>query len=230
MGVLLMLMTIGGLVVALVLLAVAVFGKKPWLAKFTLGGIAVWLVFYAAMLIGFSLTSKEKVLASGEAKEYCGFYLDCHLHTTVTGVRTAKSIGTATAKGTYYIAKVKVFSDAKNPQINLRLLEPKARVVRADGNKIERDTVAESQLPTASVRLDADIDNRQTIEKEIVFDVPEPATELKLLITEGYGIDKVIEHVLIGDEDSLFHAQTFFELKEQTQTASQNRERERLGS
>ena len=219
MGVLLMLMTIGGLVVAAVLLVVSLVTKKTWLTKFTLGGVAVWVVFYAVMLLGFSLTSSEKVLAAGEAKEYCGFYLDCHMHTAVTGVRTAKTIGDKTANGTFYIANVKVFSDAKNPQINLHLIEPKARVVLANGDKISRDEAAEASLPSASVRLDQDIINNQTIAKEIVFDVPAASGNPKLLITEGYGIDKSIEHILVGDEDSLFHAQTFFELKEQNETA-----------
>lgn len=213
MGVLLMLLTIGGIFAAVVLLAISFFMKIAWLRKFTLGGVAVWLVFYIAMLLGFSFTSTEKVLAANAPKEYCGFYLDCHMHTAVTGVRTAKTIVTQTAKGEFYIVNVKVFSDAKNPNIALRLLEPKARIVLADGSKLERDTAAEGQLPTAEVRLDRDIHNNQTIEKEIVFDVTAPSADLKLLITEGYGIDKTIEHVLVGDEDSLFHAQTFFDLK-----------------
>jgi hypothetical protein len=221
MGVLLLLMTIGGLFVAIILLITASLTRKAWLAKFTLGGVAVWLVFYAAMLLGVSLTSKEKVVVVGDTdgKAFCGFYLDCHLHTAVTGVRTAKTIGNATANGTFYIANVRVFSDARNPEINLHLIQPKARVVQTDGKKVERDLAAEALLPTANVRLDANIDNKQSIEKEIVFDVPATATDVKLLITEGYGIDKNIEHVLVGDEDSLFHAQTFFDLREQTQTA-----------
>ena len=123
MGVLLMLMSIGGLLTALVLLAVAIFTKKKWLRNFVGGGVAVWFVFYAAMLFGFSLTSTEKVLAANEAKEYCGFYFDCHMHTAVTNVRTAKTLGSVSAKGTFYIANIKVFSDAKNPAINLHLIE-----------------------------------------------------------------------------------------------------------
>lgn len=222
MGVLLMLMTIGGLVVAAVLFVASLITKKMWLTKFTLGGVAVWLVFYTVMLLGFSLTSTEKVLASGEAKEYCGFYLDCHMHTAVTGVRMAKTIGDKQANGQFYIVNVKVFSDARNPNIALHLIEPKARVVLPDGGKIERDMNAEAKLPTAGVMLDTDIHNNDTIEKEIVFDVPVNATNSKLLITEGYGIDKTIEHVLVGDEDSVFHAQTFFELKEQNETAGVN--------
>jgi hypothetical protein len=212
-------MTIGGLVVAALLLAVSLITKKCWLTRFTLSGVAVWLVFYAVMLLGFSLTSSEKVLGAGEAKEYCGFYFDCHMHTTVTGVRTAKTIGDQTANGRFYIVIVKVFSDAKNPNIKLHLIEAKARVVLANGEKIARDEAAEASLPTAGVSLDRDITNLETIEKEIVFDVPADAANPKLLITEGYGIDKSIEHILVGDEDSLFHAQTFFELKEQNDTA-----------
>lgn len=208
-----MLMTIGGVIAALVLLAISAVTKKTWLARFTLGGVAVWVVFYAAMLLGFSLTSKEKVLGLGEPKEYCGFYLDCHIHTTVTGVRTAKQIGGITSQGTFFIVNTKVFSDAKNPGINLHLLEPKAEVTDAKGRSYTRNTDAESLLPTASVRLDQDIKSSQIIEKEIVFDVPATSGDLKLLITEGYGIDKYIEAVLIGDEDSLFHKRNYFNLE-----------------
>ncbi len=219
MGVLLMLMTVGGLLTAIVLFIVAIFTKKKWLRNFVVGGVAVWFVFYIVTLLAFSLTSTEKVLAANDAKEYCGFYFDCHLHTAVTNVRTAKTIGSVAAKGTFYIANVKVFSDARNDAINLHLIEPKARVVMPNGERVQRDLAAESALPTANVNLDQDITNSRTIEKEIVFDVPADVVNPKLLITEGYGIDKTIEHVLVGDEDSIFHAQTFFELREQNETA-----------
>lgn len=213
MGVLLMLMTVGGLFVAVILLIASAITKRGWLARFVGYAVGIWFVFYAVMLLGFSFTSAEKVLAAGEAKEYCGFYLDCHMHTSVVGIRTAKTIGDRKANGTYYIVGVKVFSDAKNPNIELRLLEPKARVVNPGGGYFERDAQAETQLPSANVRLDTDIRASQTIEKEIVFDLPDGVGAPRLLITEGYGIDKTIEHVLPGDEDSLFHAQTFFDLR-----------------
>jgi hypothetical protein len=219
MGVLLMLMTIGGLLTAVVLFIIAIVTKKSWLRNFVVGGVAVWFVFYAVMLFGFSLTSSEKVLAAGEAKEYCGFYLDCHMHTAVTGVRTAKQIGDKTATGEFYIIKVKVFSDAKNPNIALNLIEPKARVVNSSGQRYERRVEAETYWPSVGVDLGAHIHNYETIEAEIVFDLPTDIQGPKLLITEGYGIDKTIEHVLVGDEDSIFHAQTFFELREQNETA-----------
>ncbi len=220
MGVLLMLMTIGGLIVAAILLAISLFTGKPWLTKFTLAGVAVWFVFYMVMLLGFSLFSTEKHLAVNEAKEYCGFYLDCHMHTTVTGVRTAKQIGSLTAKGTYYVVNLKVFSDAKNPNIALRLLEPKAEVTDKSGRTYIRDTNAENLLPTAQVQLDQDIRNNQTIEKEIVYDIADSVEGLKLLVTEGYGVDKYIEAILVDDEDSILHKRTYFSLLGLNETAT----------
>jgi hypothetical protein len=224
MGVLLMLMTIGGLFVAIILLIAASLTKKTWLAKFTLGGVAVWLVFYGAMLLGFSLTSTEKVLANGEAKEYCGFYLDCHMHAAVTGVRTAKTIGPQAAKGEFYIVNVKVFSNARNPNIAFRLLDPKAEVIDATGHAYTRNTEAENLLPTAQVQLGRDIKGSQAIEKEIVFDLPGDVQDPRLDIREGYRIDQAIEAVLVDDEDSLFHKRNYFKLQEQNATTSQYRE------
>ena len=213
MGVLLMLMTIGGLFVAAILLIISFWTKKNWLTRFVIGGAAIWFVFYVAMLFGFSFLSEEKVLARDEPKEYCGFYLDCHLHTTVTDVRTAKQIGNQTAQGIFYIIKVKVSSDAKNPNIAFRLLEPKAEVMDESGRIYTRIAEAENQLPTAQIQLNQDIKGKETVEKEIVFDLTEPSDQLKLLITEGYGVDKYIEAVLIGDDDSILHKQNFFEIK-----------------
>ncbi|MGB5352862.1 MAG: hypothetical protein WBN32_04535, partial [Woeseia sp.] len=39
----------------------------------------------------------------------------------------------------------------------------------------------------------------------LLYAVPADAGPLRLYVTEGYGIDHVIEAFLIGDEDSLFH-------------------------
>lgn len=220
MGVLLMLMTIAGLFAAVILLIAASLTKKAWLAKFTVGGVAVWFVFYAVMLLGYSFTSKQRVLGVGEAKEFCGFYLDCHMHVELTGVRTTDRIGGRAAKGKFYIVGIRVFSDAKNPTITSRLNEPRALIEVNDHTAIDRDLDAEGHLPTAAVDLGGEIKGSQTIDKEIVFDIPNDLPAPELHIAEGYGIDSAIEAVLVGDEDSIFHARTFFDLREQTQTAS----------
>lgn len=220
MGVLLMLMTIGGLVVAALLLVASLVTKKVWLAKFTLGGVAIWLVFYAVMLLGYSAASKDRVLGLNQPKEFCGFYLDCHMHAQVTSVRTARQIGDRTANGTFYIIGLRVFSDAKNPNIAFRLIEPRALIEVDDTTAISRDLAAEALLPSAAVDLGGEIKGRQAIDKEIVFDIPPTVADPKLQIAEGYGIDSAIEAVLIDDEDSIRHARTYFDIQEKNRTAS----------
>jgi hypothetical protein len=216
MGVLLMLMTIGGLIVAAILMTVAIWTKKPWLRNFVLGGVAVWFAFYAVMLFGASLSSKETTLALNEPKAFCGFYLDCHMHTAVTGVRRAKAIGDKTANGEFYVVKVKVFSDAK--QATLGMLTVDAHVIDEGRREFARDTLAETALGEQPP-FEKQISPVESFEKEIVFDLPIDAKNPRLDIREGYGIDHAIETVLVDDEDSILHKRSLFKLEEQNQTA-----------
>ena len=216
MGVFLMLMTIGGLIVAATLFGIAWLNESAWLKKFVLGGVAVWFAFYIAMLLGFSLFSTEKTLQIGEAKEFCGFYLDCHMHTAVTGISKTKTIGNKTADGEFYIVRVKVFSNAK--AATLGLLTVDAHVVDASGATYARDTEAESQLPPQP-DFEKKISPVESFEKEIVFDLPANVQNPLLDIREGYGIDHAIEAVLVDDEDSLLHKRNYFSLEAAKQSA-----------
>ena len=152
MGVLLMLMTIGGLIVAGILFAVALYAGKVWLRNFVCQGVLIWFVFYFASLFGFSLVSTDHELAFNEPKQFCGFYLDGHMHTAVTDVLTTKTIGNKTAAGEFYIVTLKVFSDAK--AATLGLLTVDAHVVDAANQKYTRDTYAETALgPQSEMKL-----------------------------------------------------------------------------
>lgn len=213
MGVLLMLMTIGGVLVASVLLVISLVTKKMWLTKFTIGGVAVWFVFYVVMLFGFSFASMEKTLAMNEPKEFCGFYLDCHMHTAVSGVRTAKTLGDLTADGQFYIIKIKVFSNAKAATLGFTTVD--AHVVDATARTYNRDERAEVQLGNQPP-FDRKISPVESFEKEIVFDLPVDVQNPRLNISEGYGVDKAIEAVLVDDEDSILHKRTYFRLGEQS--------------
>jgi len=208
----LMLMTIGGLIAAAILLAVAWLNESAWLKKFVIGSVAIWFVFYIAMLFGSSFASTEKTLSIGAAKEYCGFYFDCHMHAAVTNVTRAKTIGNKAAVGEFYIVAVKVFSNAR--RATLGLLSVDAHVVDAAGNTYSRHMDAESQLPPQPA-FDQKVGPMDSFEKEIVFDLPVDAENPRLDIREGYGIDHVIEAVLIDDEDSIFHMRNYFGLTEQ---------------
>ncbi len=211
-----MLMTIGGLIVAAILLAFSLFTKNVRPVKFTLGGVAVWFVLYVAMLFGFSFASAEKTLAMNEPKEYCGFYLDCHMHTSVKGVRTAKTIGGKTANGEFHIVKIEVFSDAVKATLGLITVD--AHVVDASNREYSRDTEAEAQLPPQP-DFEKQIGPEESLEKEIVFDLPVDVKNPRLDLREGYRIDHIIEAFLIGDEDSIFHKRNYFKLSEQNDLA-----------
>jgi len=212
MGVFLMLMTIGGLIAAAILLAVAWLNESAWLKKFVIGSVAIWFVFYIAMLFGSSFASTEKTLSIGAAKEYCGFYFDCHMHAAVTNVTRAKTIGNKAAVGEFYIVTVKVFSNAR--RATLGLLTVDAHIKDAGGNLYTRDMDTESKLPSQPA-FDQKVGPMGSYEKEIVFDLPVEVENPRLDIREGYGIDHVIEAALVDDEDSIFHKRNFFGLTEQ---------------
>lgn len=214
MGLLMMIATIGGLGLAVILLIVSLWTKSFWLTKFVLGAAAIWLVIYAIALIGVSFSSKEKILGLNEPKAFCGFYIDCHMRTAVTDVRKTKVIGDKIAKGEFYIVRVKVFSDARRTALGLHA--PKLEVIDALNRKYQRLVEFETPDPPFNEKVPAG----SAFEKEIVFDLPADVQNPRLDVAEGIGIDKVIEAVLIGDEDSILHKRTFFKLEPPPQTAS----------
>lgn len=207
-----MAMTIGGLAVAALLVLVSMFTRKTWLAKFTVGGVVVWFALYTVLLLGTSLLSEETTLSQNEPKEFCGFYLDCHMHTAVSSVQRTKTIGGRIAKGEFNIVTVNVFSDAV--RVNLGLHAVDAHVVDAAGTEYTRDEQAESNLPPQPA-FETKIGPEESFEKQIVFDLPVDAKRPRLDISEGIWVDRVIETFVIGDEDSIFHKRNYFRLEEQ---------------
>lgn len=221
MGVLLMLMTIGGLVVSFILLIVALLTGKKWLRNLVIIGVPLWLLIYLAMLLGFSLTSRKTYLPNNQAKAFCGFYFDCHLHASVSNVRTAAKIGSAKAQGIFYIVKVKVSNDARREPLGLSA--PEAMMIDEGSRLYSRIEEAEKQLSEgANVPFNQLVPAGGSFEKEIVFDLTEPAEDLNLSITDTHGVDRVIEAFLIGDEDSMFHEPTLFIIKNNTATKQDN--------
>src|SRR5215213_11044 len=217
MGAILLLMTVCGSVIAAILLGFAFLKGKSGLKYFVLGGVTVWYGFYIIAFLMSSVFSEEKTLARNEPKAFCGFYLDCHMHTAVAEVRKTKTLGDKTANGEFYIVKVKVFSDAKRAPLQLNGTE--AKVVDDQKREFARDTEAEKFLGEQP-EFDKRIAPAESFTKEIVFDVPADAKNPRLDLSNGYGIDKYIEAVLIGDEDSLLHKRQLFSLEQSAVTAN----------
>jgi Domain of unknown function (DUF4352) len=216
MGAILLLMTIGGLIIALILLALAFLKKITWLKHFVLGGITVWFSFYVIIFLMSSIFSVEKTLGLNEPKEFCGFYLDCHLNARISDVRRSKTFGRLTAQNEFLIAKVKISNDARREA--LALITPKFTVIDDQGRQFSptEDLSVSVQTPPFEEKIPAG----QSIEGEIAFDLPPDAKNTRLDIREGYGIDHAIEAILVGDEDSFWHKRSYFKLAEQSQTVS----------
>jgi hypothetical protein len=210
MGVLLMLLTIGGVIVAAVALVVAAWMKKAWLSSFIFGGVVVWFAFYFAMLFGTSYTSDEKDLAFNEPKKFCGFYLDCHLHAAVNDVRRTSKIGNKTARGEFYVVTVHVFSDAGKATLSLGTVD--AHVIDANGASYNRDMLAEAEL-MPQPEFEKMVGPEESFVKEIVFDLPPDVKNPRFDIKAGDPIDRIIEGFLINDEDSVLHKRTLFKLE-----------------
>jgi hypothetical protein len=213
MGVLLMLLTIGGLFLAVLLMIVAGVTRQVWLAKFVFGAVGVWFGVYAVLLVTVSLLSEEKTLSLNEPKAFCGFYLDCHLHAAVTDVKKNKTFGNKTAVGEFYVVRVKIFSDARRAELGLHA--PEFEVVDAEGRRFKR--LADLKNPEPS--WDTKVPAGGMFEKEAVFDLPENVSNPRLDIAEGNDMDKIFEIFLIGDEDSLWHKRSLFRLEPKPQIA-----------
>ena len=211
MGVLLMLMTIGGLLAATALLAISLYTNKRWLRNFVLGCVAIWFAFYAAMLLGYSFSSEERDLSLNEPKEYCGFYFDCHMHTAVTIVRRTKTIGNKTANGEFYVVTVRVFSNARKATLGFGGL--KLNVIDANGRRYPHSPEVE---PPESW-FDRPVPAGGSFEREVVFDLPVVVQNPRLDMYDDGGL---IEKVLIDDEDSIFHKRNYFKLGIEQQIAS----------
>lgn len=207
MGVLLMLLTIGGLFLAVLLMIVAGVTRQVWLAKFVFGAVGVWFAVYAVLLAAVSFFSVEKTLNLNEPKAFCGFYLDCHIRAAVTDVRKTKTFGNKTADGEFYVVRVKIFSDARRAELGLQA--PQFEVIDADGRRFKRLADLETPEPSWDTKVSAG----GLFEKEAVFDLPENVSNPRLNIAEGIGVDKIFEMFLIGDEDSLWHKRSLFRLE-----------------
>ena len=59
-------------------------------------------VGYLALLLAASLTSHEKVLGLNQEKDFCGFYLDCHLSLSVVNVAKTRVLS-----GVRYVVIIK---------------------------------------------------------------------------------------------------------------------------
>jgi hypothetical protein len=214
----LMLLTVVGLFGAVVLLIFGLCTKSFFLVKAIAGAVGIWLLIYFGMLLFNSCRSQERVLAFEQPKEFCGFYLDCHLHLQVDQVMKTKTLsgtgGSQTAEGMFYLVTVKVFNNARRAKLGL--LEPSAYITDQRGRVFLRRPEAELLVSAGAPPLNQKLAGGDSFTRQLVFDVPSDAQEPVLQVDDGYRIDRWLELFLVGDDDSLFHKKVKFRLEPAT--------------
>lgn len=209
MNVIFLVLTILGLIIASSLLLFALVAGKKRLRNVLLIVIPLWILIYGVLLIGASFQSRKTYLPNKMAKQFCGFYLGCHLKASVTGIRKTERIGNLKAQGIFYIVKVKIANDSGSK--TLAMTNPEALVIDESGRFYSRKEEAEKQLSQAAfIAFSQPVAPNGSFEKEIVFDVTDTARNLNLSLSDTHGINRLIETFLIGDEESLFHKPTLF--------------------
>ena len=210
-GVLLLAITVLGALAAAVLAVVAAMRSRLGVARAIAVIAAAWLAAYGASLVVTSVASRERTLALGETKRFCGFYLDCHMGVAVEHVDTMSTIGEpgreVRAGGEFFVVTLRVSSDAK--RVPLHLVRPRVVIVDAEGFEYERSTDAEQTLAEAQrTDLERSVDAGHSFTRTVIIDVPRGAREPRLHVTMGGPLDRAAELAIIGDEDAWLHAPT----------------------
>ncbi len=204
--------------IAFLVFLFTIFRQKFRVAKLLILGVAVVAAIYLGLILMFSFTSTETVLARGQEKHFCE--IDCHLAYSIVDVTQTKSLGNApnqtTAVNTFYIIAVKTRFDEEtiSPSRGNGLLYPNSRVVTVidqNGTKyspsIEGQRVLE-ESKQAGTPITAPLRPSESYTTTLVFDLPSDIRNPTLLINEG----DWITHLLLGHENSPLHKKTRFQI------------------
>jgi len=188
-------------------------------------GVLVMIV-YCGLLTTAALSSKDRILVSGEIKWFCGFYLDCHLGVSVARVESSKTLptsqGPVTANGIFIIVTLEFHNSAKNPALAMTVYQPRAAVVDSRGARFERNREAEEAVARDGQHA-SPLKNHFSVPHKpvfatLVFDVPTDADAPRLSVEEGFVVDRAIELVLVNDDNSFLHKQEYLALTPEAAT------------
>jgi hypothetical protein len=187
-------------------------------ARRVVEAMAVILVIYFGALLTHSLTSKDLVLEPGQLKYFCE--VDCHLAYSVEGVRSVKSVGSGAAAiqapGSFVIVSLKTWFDPNTigPSRGDGPLRPNPRTIRledAAGRSYAVSAAAEKAVAgdsDARSLLARPLRPGESYTTELAFELPGPATEARLLISE----DVAEASFIVSHENSLFHRKIWFRI------------------
>jgi hypothetical protein len=192
--------------------------KKPGLKKFALITIVAVTSLYLGVMLFFSLSSSEKVLARGEEKHFCE--IDCHLAYSITGVEETKTFGDApnqlVAGGQFWVVTVRTRFDEHtiSPTRGNFPLSPNSRVLTViDENRKQYFPSPDAKRildssHAGSAPITTPLHPGESYSTIFVFDLPADIRKPTLLMREG----ELVTHFVIGHENSPLHSKTRFQL------------------
>lgn len=199
-------------------LAVALAIRKFRLLKIILMGMTGVVGCYLGLLLILSWRSQEVVLELGQPKYFCE--IDCHLAYALVDVKTAEALGARgdqiSAKGKFYVAKVKVWFDERtiSPHRGNGSLTPNPRmvvVIDDQGRRYEESLAEEkalAQWPGLTIPLTQPLRPGESCTTMLIFDLPSDIKNPPLWITDADSISRL----LLGHEKSFFHKKILFQL------------------
>jgi hypothetical protein len=200
------------------LLIFSLIKKRFSLIKFSTLAMVVIAALYLSLLLLFSWSSSEKVLARGQEKRFCE--IDCHLAYSILDSQATKTLGTApnqvTAAGLFRLITIKTRFDETtiSPTRGNALLYPNGRaLVVIDANGKQYFPFADAQrllqgLNQAGMPFTAPLRPGDNYQTTAVFDLPAGIQSPALLIHESAPETRFV----IGHENSLLHKKTLFQI------------------
>jgi hypothetical protein len=203
--------------VAAAALAYSVVKRKFGLARVAVAAIAGISAVYLGVLLVFSFSSSDKLVARGAEKYFCE--IDCHLAYSITDVRETKTLGdganAVAAGGMFRVIAIKTRFDENTitPTRGNAPLRPNSRVltlITEDGQEHSPSSAGQAALTSqiAGIPITDPLRPGENYTTVVVFDVPADVKTPTLLIQEGNFLTRLI----IGHENSLFHRKTRFQL------------------
>lgn len=183
----------------LLTIGIALFTGKRSLARVCAQVLGVTALFYFALLFGFSLTSRPTVLGRGQEKYFCE--IDCHLAYSVQKVESASGNGTTTYMVTLQTRFDESTISASRPKD--APLEPNPREVEL----VDDQGREFSAINRSGTDLRERLRPGDRYMTRVEFQVPADAHGLRLLLRTPPAWP---DHFVIGDENSLAHAKTYF--------------------
>ena len=172
---------------------------------------------YFLLLSGVSLASSEKTLPSDGWKYFCE--IDCHLAYSLAGLQTGAMLGPelqqVSARGQFVVVRVKTWFDERTISAhrgNGPLTPNRRKVLLVDDRGRRFAPSPEGRMAFVRVNgpstpLTQPLCPGESYTTDFVFEVPNEAQKLRLLITE----DDPETRFVIGHENSILHKKIYFD-------------------